>query len=121
MKVKNSLALALVGGACFTFVSATNVAIAQSASDLVTPVRCQEMRVGIAADVAQQRLVIDAAARVLVEPRDLRKPHPQHAGAQREIPRVTGGQIGRIGQGHQKIGASNCRRRHSPPEEQGIQ
>ena len=47
--------------------------------DLVTPVRRQKVRIGIAADVAQQRLVIDAAAGVLVEPRDIRKPHPQHA------------------------------------------
>ena len=83
--------------------------------DLVAPVRRQEVRIGIAADVAQQRLVIDAAARVLVEPRRIREPHSQHAGAQREIARVTGGQIGRIGERHQKISASNCWCLHSPP------
>ena len=48
-------------------------------------------------------------------PRSIGKPHPQHAGAQREIARVTGGQIGRIGQRHQKISASNCWCRHSLP------
>ena len=83
--------------------------------DLVAQCRRQQVGVGIAADVAQQRLVIDAAACVLVEPRDLRKPHRQHAGAQREIARVTGGQVGRIGQRHQKISASNWWCRHWPP------
>src|SRR5262249_12378416 len=87
-------------------------------SDLVTPVRRQQVRIGVAADVAQQRLVIDAAAGVLVEPCDICKPHPQQAGAQREILRVTGGQIGRVCKGHQKIGASNLWCRHSLPQEQ---
>jgi hypothetical protein len=36
--------------------------------NLITPMCRQQVRVGIAADVAQQRLVIDAAAWVLVEP-----------------------------------------------------
>ena len=85
--------------------------------DFVAPGRRQQMRVGIASDVAQQRLMIDVAPRAFVEARDLRKPHRQHAGSQREIPRMAGGQIRRIGQRHQKIGASNCRCRHvrSPP------
>jgi hypothetical protein len=44
-------------------------------SDLVTPVR-RQMRVGVATDVAQESLVIDAAASVLVEPRDIRNRIP---------------------------------------------
>lgn len=38
------------------------------------------LRIGIAADIAQQRLMIDAAAHILIEPGDIGKPHPQHAG-----------------------------------------
>ena len=41
--------------------------------DLVTPVRRQQVRIGIAADVAQQRLVIDAAECLPVEPRHIGK------------------------------------------------
>jgi len=82
-------------------------------SDLVTPVRRQQVRIGVAADVAQQRLMIDAAAGVPVEPRDICKPHPQHAGSQRKVSRVSCGQVGRIGERHQEISASNRGSRHS--------
>jgi hypothetical protein len=39
--------------------------------------RRQKVRIGIAADVAQQRLMIDAAAGVVVEPRDIRERIPR--------------------------------------------
>jgi ParB family chromosome partitioning protein len=74
------------------------------------------LRIGIAADIAQQRLMIDAAAHILIEPGDIGKPHPQHAGTQRKIARVTGGQIGRIGQSHQEIVAPNVWFCHFVPE-----
>jgi hypothetical protein len=48
----------------------------------------------------------------VVEARHIGEPHCQHAGSEREIPRLAGGEIGRIGKRHQKIGASNCRCRH---------
>ena len=65
------------------------------------------MGVGIASDIAEQGLMIDVAAIMFVEARNLGKPHRQHAGPQREIPRLAGGQVRCIGQRHQKIGTSN--------------
>jgi hypothetical protein len=50
--------------------------------------------------------MLDVAARVVVEARDLGEPHRQHAGSQREIPRVPRGQVRGIGQRHQKVSAS---------------
>ena len=47
--------------------------------DLVAPGVRQQMRVGIASDVAQQRLMKDAATHLLVKTRDVREPHRQHA------------------------------------------
>jgi hypothetical protein len=70
------------------------------------------MGVGIAPNVAQQRLVIDVAALVNIEPGGFREPHRQHAGAQRKIPGLAGRQIRRIGQRHQKISASDRRYSH---------
>ena len=68
-------------------------------SDLIAEGRRQQMGVGIASDVAQQRLMVDAAARIDVQARDLGQPHRQYTGPQRKIPRVTGGQVRRIGEG----------------------
>ena len=75
--------------------------------DFIAPRRGKQMRVGVAADIAQERLMIDAATHVLVELGDIGQPHAQHAGPQRKISRVARGQVGRIGQRHQKIGAPN--------------
>ena len=80
--------------------------------DLIAKRRRQEVRVGIAADIAKQGLVVDIAALMIVEARSLGEPHRQHAAPQRKIPRLTGGQVRRIGQRHQKVSASNCRCRH---------
>ena len=80
--------------------------------DLIAKRRRQQVGVGIASDVTKQRLVIDAAALMFVEARNLGQPHRQHAGSQRKIPRMTRGQVCRIGQRHQKVGASNCWCRH---------
>ena len=83
--------------------------------DLIAKRRRQQMGIGIASDVTQQRLVIDVAALMLVEARDLGQPHSQYAGSQRKIPRMAGCQVGRIGQRHQEVSASNHRRRHLAP------
>jgi hypothetical protein len=80
--------------------------------DLVAPGLRQQMRVGITSNVAQQRLMKDATARVLVETRDVREPHRQHAGSKRKIPRMPGCEVGRVGERHQKIRAPNRRYRH---------
>lgn len=53
--------------------------------DLVAECRCEQMGVGVASDVAQQGLVIDLAAHVLVEAHHIGKPHGQHAGPQGKI------------------------------------
>ena len=55
------------------------------------------MGVGVAADIAQQRLMKDHAALVGVEAQFLGKAHRQHARPQRKIPRLAGRQVGRIG------------------------
>ena len=82
--------------------------------DLVTERRCQKMCIGIAADVTQQGLVIDAAARFDIEAGDFGKTHRQHAGSQGEIARMPGCEIGRVSQRHQKVGTPH-RCRHPPP------
>jgi hypothetical protein len=68
--------------------------------------------VGIASDVAQERLMINGAAHGVVEARGVSHSHRQNAGAQRKISRVPGGEIGRIGERHQEVSTSNCRCRH---------
>ena len=83
--------------------------------NLVAERRGQQVGVGVAADVAKQGLVIHLAAQLVVKASDLRQPHRQHAGSQREIPRLAGRQVGRIGQRHQEVGAAKCRCRHSRP------
>ena len=47
--------------------------------DLVAKGRHEQMRVGIATDIAQERLVIDIAALVLAEARGFGDPHCQDA------------------------------------------
>ena len=51
--------------------------------------------------------MIDAAACVLVEPRNVGEPHPQQAGSECEVSGMTRGEVRRIGERHQKIGSSN--------------
>ena len=81
--------------------------------DLVAERRRQQMGVGIAPDVAEQGLMIDVAALFKVETGGVGQPHRQHARAQRKIPRLTGGEVGRIGQRHHEISAANRCCRHS--------
>src|SRR5262249_25595183 len=65
--------------------------------DFIAPSCRQQVGVGVAADVTQKSLMIDAAARFLVKLRNLREANRQHTRAQREIARMTGGEVSRIG------------------------
>ena len=98
----------------FGFVADVDALKVAPQCDLVTERRCQQMCIGIAADVTQQGLVIDAAARFGIEAGDFGKTHRQHAGSQREIARMPGSEIGRVSQRHQKVGTPH-RCRHPPP------
>jgi hypothetical protein len=73
--------------------------------NFVAECRRQQMGIGVASDIAQQRLVIDVAALVDVEAGQIGQSHRQHAGPQREIAGLPGGEVRRIGQRHQEIGA----------------
>ena len=77
--------------------------------DLVAPRRRQQVAVGVAADVAEQRLMIDGAAHGLVEARGVGHPHRENTGPQRKVSRMPGGEVSRVGQRHQKVSTSNGR------------
>ena len=75
--------------------------------DLVAERGGEQVGVGVAADVAQDRLVIDLAPLVGVEAQRIGEPHREHAGSEREVPRLAGGQVGRIGEDHHEVGTAN--------------
>jgi hypothetical protein len=83
-----------------------------SKRDLVADCRSQQMGVGIASDIAKQRLVIDIAALAVLEAGHVGQPHRQHARPHGKIARLACGEVRRVGQRHQKLSASNRGRRH---------
>ena len=86
--------------------------------DLVAEGGGEQVGVGVAADVAQDRLVIDLAPLGGVEAQRRGEPHREHARAKREIPRLAGGEVGGIGEHHHEVGASNrdVSHAHAPPQ-----
>ena len=74
--------------------------------DLVAEQPCEQVGVGVAAHVAQHGEVIDAAAHLGVELRQLRDAHGHDAGLERKIARVAGGEVRGIGQHHHHVGQS---------------
>ena len=85
--------------------------------DLVAEGGGEQVGVGVAADVAQDRLVIDLAPLGGVEAQRRGEPHREHARAKREIPRLAGGEVGGIGEHHHEVGTSNrdVSHAHAPP------
>ena len=85
--------------------------------DLVAEGRGEQVGVGVAADVAQDRLVIDLAPLGRVEAQRRGEPHGEHAGAKRKIPRLASGEVGGIGEHHHEVGTSNrdVSHAHAPP------
>ena len=66
--------------------------------ELVAEQRRHRVRVGVAADVAQQRLIVDVAHRVVVQPERLAQSHRHHTGAERRLQRLPHPQVGGNGQ-----------------------
>ena len=62
--------------------------------ELIAEQRGHRVGVGVAADVAQQRLIVDVAQRVVVQAKRLAQSHRHHAGAERRIQRLAHAQIG---------------------------
>jgi hypothetical protein len=83
--------------------------------DLVAPRGRQQVGVGVAADITEERLMVDRAPCGLVELRDVRQAHRQHARVQGKVSRVPRGEIRRVRQRHQEVRASNRRCRHLQP------
>src|SRR5258708_4247872 len=80
--------------------------------DFIAKRRREQMRVRIASDVAEHRLVIDVAALLEIEARGVCKPHRQHARPQRKLSRLTSGEVRRVGQRDHEVGATDCRCSH---------
>ena len=81
-------------------------------NDFVAPGLREKVCVGIASDVAQQRLMIDLALHISIEAGDVREPHRQHTRPKREIPRMPGREIRGVSHRHEKVCAPNRRSRH---------
>src|SRR5207249_3050038 len=63
--------------------------------ELVAEERSQGLTLGIAADVAEERLVVDLAQLVRSQPRGVGEPDGEHARAQRELERLPHPQVRR--------------------------
>ncbi len=93
----------------FRFVADVDALKVAPECDLVAKCRRQQMTVCVAADIAKKRLMIDVTPNGIVKVQEIGKPHAQHTGAQRKVPRVPSGQVRRIGQRHQKVRTPRCR------------
>jgi len=75
--------------------------------DLVADDRREHVGLGVAADIAQQRLVVDLAKLAFAQATEIAQPHRQHARAQRELERLAHPQVGRQRERGHKLGQAD--------------
>src|SRR2546422_1013886 len=79
-------------------------------ADLVAEERREGVRFGVAADVAEQRLVVDVAQLAWTQAELLAEPDRQHAGGEGMLDRLAHAEVGRERERRHQLGQADDRR-----------
>jgi hypothetical protein len=75
--------------------------------DFVTEQRRHRVRLGVTANVAEQRMTIDFAQRITLKPEGRGQAHSEHASLQRVLHGLTNREIGSVRQRDHQLGPTN--------------